>query len=60
MISTLFSTMMNGGNMNISTNARMINNNSIASVDNIWPLNKNSSSYFVLQGPFNGLVFAAN
>jgi hypothetical protein len=48
MISTLFSTMMNGGNMNISTNAaHMINNNSIASVDSIWQLNKNLSSYFV-------------
>jgi hypothetical protein len=47
MISTLFSTMDNSGNMDNNMNSHMINNNSIASVDNIWPLNKNSSSYFV-------------
>ena len=57
MISTLFSTMMNDGNMNISTNAHMINNNSIASVYNIRPLEKNSSSYFVQLFTYNGLVF---
>jgi hypothetical protein len=43
--------------MDISTNPHMINNNSIVSVDNIWPLDMNPSSYFAHIRPSNGLVF---
>ena len=57
MILTLVSTMMDGEVTVDITRLHMINNNTAAPVDNIRPLEKNSSSYFVQRFTYNGLVF---
>jgi hypothetical protein len=58
MILTLISTMMDGEVTVDITRLHMINNNTAAPVDNIRPLEKNSSSYFAVQlFTYNGLVF---
>jgi hypothetical protein len=57
MILTLVSTMMDGEVTVDITRLHMINNNTAAPVDNIWRLEKNSSSYFVQLFTYNGLVF---
>jgi hypothetical protein len=57
MILTLVSTMMDGEVTVDITRLHMINNNAAAPIDNIRPLEKNSSSYFVQLFTYNGLVF---